>query len=71
MAMVFASEFPALDGHKVLKLCVLHDLGEALHGDVPAVQQHQNPDKSGIERADLRTLMKTLPARLFDDFMSL
>jgi putative hydrolase of HD superfamily len=69
--MVFASEFPTLDNAKILKLCVLHDLGEALHGDVPAVQQAQNPGKSDVERADLQTLMQTLPRTLFDEFMGL
>ena len=71
MAMVFASEFPELDSGKVLKLCVLHDLGEALHGDTPAIVQHQKPDKSAIERADLQTLMQTLPKALFAEFMGL
>ena len=71
MAMVFAAEFPALDSAKVLKLCVLHDLGEALHGDVPAVQQQHSPDKSATERADLQTLMQTLPAALSAEFMAL
>ena len=71
MAMVFESEFKELDFSKVLKLCVLHDLGEALHGDVPAVEQHQNPEKSAIERADLQALMQPLPGALFADFMSL
>jgi putative hydrolase of HD superfamily len=50
---------------------VLHDLGEALHGDVPAVQQDQSPNKSAQERADLQTLMQTLPANISDVFMSL
>lgn len=71
MAMVFASEFPELDGARILKMCVLHDLGEALHGDIPAVEQHQNPNKSEIERADLQTLMCTLPGALAADFLAL
>lgn len=71
MAMVFESEFEGLDFGKVLKLCVLHDLGEALHGDVPAVQQDQNPHKSALERADLQTLMQTLPTSVANVFMSL
>lgn len=71
MAMVFASEFPELDGARILKMCVLHDLGEALHGDIPAVDQHQNPNKSEIERADLQTLMCTLPGALAADFLAL
>jgi putative hydrolase of HD superfamily len=71
MAMVFESEFVGLNVSKLLKLCVLHDLGEALHGDVPAVLQHQVPDKSATERADLQTLMQSLPAPLFAEFLGL
>lgn len=71
MAMVFQSQTPELDISKVLKLCVLHDLGEALGGDVPAVIQHQAPDKSARERADLIKLMAPLPQTLFDEFLQL
>lgn len=71
MAMVFGAEFGALDHCRLLKLCVLHDLGEALHGDVPAVLQDQNPNKSEVERADLHTLLQTLPERLSAEFMAL
>jgi putative hydrolase of HD superfamily len=70
MAMVFADEFAGLDLGRILKLCVLHDLGEALHGDVPAVAQQQ-PGKSDVERADLQTLMQTLPQPLFESFLGL
>jgi putative hydrolase of HD superfamily len=71
MAMVFESEFANLDFGKVLKMCVLHDLGEALHGDIPAILQHQSPHKSEQERADLQTLMQTLPAGVADVFLAL
>lgn len=71
MAMVFEGEFTGLDFGKVLKLCVLHDLGEALHGDIPAVQLDQNPHKSAQERADLQTLMQALPVGLSDTFLTL
>jgi putative hydrolase of HD superfamily len=71
MVMVFADELAGLDVGLLLKLCVLHDLGVALHGDVPAVAQAQNPDKSAVDRADLQTLMKTLPPALFAQFMGL
>jgi putative hydrolase of HD superfamily len=71
MAMVFAEEFAGLDLARLLQLCVLHDLGEALHGDVPAVAQAQHPDKSAQERADLQTLMHSLPSALSARFMGL
>jgi putative hydrolase of HD superfamily len=71
MAMVFETELVGLDMAKLLKLCVLHDLGEALHGDVSAVLQDQNPDKSAVERRDLQSLMQTLPRALFETFLGL
>lgn len=71
MAMVFSSEFPELNLAKVLNLCVLHDLGEAIHGDVPAIYQAQTPNKSEQERTDLKTLMHSLPTALFDEFIGL
>jgi putative hydrolase of HD superfamily len=60
MALVFADQLPGLDIGRVLKLCVVHDLGEAIHGDIPAIHQHAHPGKSAQERADLHTLTRTL-----------
>jgi putative hydrolase of HD superfamily len=60
MAMAFEDELAGLDLLKVLKLCVVHDLGEAIHGDIPAVSQGAHPDKSERERNDLMTLMAPL-----------
>lgn len=36
MAMLAAREVPGLDEAKLMKLCLLHDLGEAVTGDIPA-----------------------------------
>lgn len=36
LALVFEQELGDVDICKVLKLCLVHDLGEALSGDVPA-----------------------------------
>jgi putative hydrolase of HD superfamily len=71
MAMVFRTEFAALDFTKVLKLCVIHDLGEAISGDIPAVMQHNTPDKSANERADLLALMQPLPTAMQAEFLAL
>ena len=35
MAMLIASEFPEADMNKVIKMCLIHDLGEAFTGDIP------------------------------------
>jgi putative hydrolase of HD superfamily len=64
LAMVFADELGDVELSHVLQLCVVHDLGEALHGDIPATAQHQVPDKSERERRDLLQLMQPLPQPL-------
>ncbi|MEJ2768157.1 HD domain-containing protein [Mycetohabitans sp. B46] len=64
MAIAFEDELRGLDLFKVLKLCVLHDLGEAIHGDIPATKQHAHPDKAARERQDLLQLTDTLDAPL-------
>ena len=35
MAMAVADEFSELDMNKVIKMCLIHDLGEAITGDIP------------------------------------
>ncbi|QNK68565.1 HD domain-containing protein [Variovorax sp. PAMC26660] len=71
MAMAFEEELAGLDVLKVLKLCVVHDLGEAIHGDIPAVSQGAHLDKSERERADLLTLMAPLDEKLRGELLAL
>jgi len=71
MALVFADELPGLDLARVLKLCVVHDLGEAIHGDIPAIHQHAHPDKSAQEREDLHTLTRDLDPPLRAEIIAL
>ena len=60
MALVFSDEFENIDPLRLIKLCIVHDLGEALSGDIPAVLQTEGFDKSAQERADLETLTRAL-----------
>lgn len=72
MALTFADLLgEGVDVGRLLKLCIIHDLGEAIHGDVPATQQHQVPDKSARERRDLQQLTSSLPQALQDEFLAL
>ena len=71
LAMVFESEFAGIDFGKLLKICVVHDLGEAISGDIPAVEQVNRPNKSVQERADLVTLLTPLPDTLHAEFLAL
>ncbi len=70
MALVLAPEFPAVDFAKLVKICLVHDLGEAVGGDVPAPEQArrraagQATGKGEAERRDLMTLLEPLPVSL-------
>jgi putative hydrolase of HD superfamily len=71
MAIVFADGFGGIDLAKLLKICVVHDLGEALGGDVPAVVQTPDMGKAQRERRDLATLTAPLPAGRRDEILAL
>jgi putative hydrolase of HD superfamily len=61
LAMVLAEHLADIDLGRLLQLCVVHDLAEAIYGDVPAVAQHDYPDKTALERSALNTLLAPLP----------
>ncbi|PEN13650.1 phosphohydrolase [Longibacter salinarum] len=61
MVTVLGPEYPDVDIAKLLKMCIVHDLGEALNGDIPAPEQVEQGDKPDRERADLLDLTDTLP----------
>ncbi|MGC3530205.1 HD domain-containing protein [Pseudomonas aeruginosa] len=71
MALAFEDQLAGLDLGKVLRMCVVHDLGEAIHGDIPAVEQAAHPDKGEQERADLLQLTRHLDAPLRDRLLAL
>ncbi len=39
LAMLVRDEFPGLDIYKVVQMCLIHDLGEAFTGDIPAFEK--------------------------------
>lgn len=71
MAVVFEDELPDLDFLKVIKMCIIHDLGEAINGDIPATLQGQFPDKSEQERTDMLELTESLDGPLRGGIMAL
>jgi putative hydrolase of HD superfamily len=62
MAMVLYGQAENIDLARLLKMCLIHDLGEAIGGDVPAPAQVAGRSKAGQERADLLSLVEPLPA---------
>jgi putative hydrolases of HD superfamily len=64
MALVLKDAFPGVDFARLVKMCIIHDLGEAIGGDIPAIHQVPGQSKAGQERADLLELLHPLPERL-------
>ncbi len=71
MALAFEDQLPGVDMLKLLKLCILHDLGEAIHGDIPAVVQVDKEAKRVQERQDMLQLTAPLDAGLRAQLMAL
>jgi putative hydrolase of HD superfamily len=71
MAMLLYGREPELDPARLLRMCLIHDLGEAIRGDVPAPAQAGAGAKSAEERADLVELTAPLPPALRDEIVAL
>ena len=39
MAMLLTKEFPEADMDKVIRMCLIHDMGEAFTGDIPTFEK--------------------------------
>ena len=60
MAFLLEREFPGLDMNRVLKMCLIHDWGEAVTGDIPSFL------KTGGDEARELDAIHALTARLPD-----
>jgi len=66
MALLCSDEYPHLDMNKVIKMCILHDIGEAVTGDVPSflkTDDHENKEAEAIS-----SLLSMLPDGMRDEF---
>jgi len=70
MALAIHPAFPETDLARLLRICILHDLGEAVHGDIPAPEQSAQADKSVAERRDLVEFLTPLPEALRAEFVA-
>ena len=62
MAMLLYDHAEGIDLARLLKMCLIHDLGEAIGGDIPAPAQAAGMSKAGKERVDLLQLVGPLPS---------
>lgn len=76
MAYLMKDEYPDVDIDKVIRMCLVHDMGEAVTGDIPTFEKTE--DHRTAERMALNKLLDTLPApwpaelkELFDEMEAL
>lgn len=60
LALVAHRHVPGVDFARLIKICLIHDLGEAIGGDIPAIHQTAVGAKSAAERRDLLRLVEPL-----------
>ena len=69
MAFWVTAEFPEADMNKVLRMCVIHDLGEAFTGDIPAFEKTKADETKEDEL--LYQWVKSLPEKQSQEMMDL
>ena len=69
MAMLLTDEFPQADMNKVIRMCLIHDLGEAFTGDIPTFDKTKEDEAR--EDAAFDSWVQTLPAFQRQEFTDL
>ena len=69
MAMLSAPEVPEADMNKVIRMCLIHDLGEAFTGDIPSFEKTE----ADVEKEDAAfdVWVRTLPEDTRREFTAL
>ncbi len=69
MALLLSDEFAVLDMDKVIRMCLVHDFGEAITGDIPAFEKTEANETT--EDQAIETLLSNLPERERDHLAAL
>ena len=59
MAYLIKDEFPDADINKVILMCICHDLGEAITGDIPSFNKTESDEI--VENREVHRLFSNLP----------
>ena len=69
MALLCRDEYPDADMNKVIRMCLIHDLGEAFTGDIPTFEK--NAQHEVDEGVLLRSWIQDFPEPYAEEFLSL
>jgi len=69
MAFFIRDEFPEVDMDKVIRMCIIHDLGEAFTGDIPTFIKTEKDEEN--EEILLSNWVKSLPPNYSKEMIDL
>ena len=69
MALLLEKEIEGVDFEKIIKMCIIHDLGEAITGDIPSFLKTK--EDSSVEEKAIETLLQKLPSPQREDMKAL
>ena len=69
MAYFMKDEFPEVDMDKVVRMCIIHDLGECFTGDIPTFDKTKAHEEN--EENLLYSWVKTLPENYANEMIAL
>ena len=69
MAFFMKDEFPEANMDKVIKMCIIHDLGECFTGDIPTFDKTKANEQT--EEDLLYTWVKSLPENVANEMLEL
>ncbi|WP_172327690.1 HD domain-containing protein [Mangrovicoccus sp. HB161399] len=71
LVLLLEDDLPGIDLLQLLRLCLVHDLGDAISGDTPAPLQTIGDDRHAREQQDMETLCAPLPPEMQDRMLAL
>ena len=69
MAYLLKDELGEIDINKVIRMCLIHDLGEAVTGDIPTFEKNETHEAA--EKEALDGLLRNLPEPLYAELKAL
>lgn len=69
MAFFLKDDFPEIDMNKVIKMCIIHDLGEVFTGDIPVFEKTSADEEK--EGKLLYQWVRSLPGNYADEMIGL
>ena len=65
MAYLVKDEFPEVNIDRVIRMCLFHDMGEAVTGDIPAFEKTKQDEE--VESTAVSRLLEQLPEPYYDE----